>query len=74
MGGAIHLRARYRPIRIGWCIQGGSLEEYRRALRFTHTMWGGRFNPLVPIDDPELARLLIKAYRVDCLYFLSDSP
>jgi hypothetical protein len=73
MNGPIHLRVRYRPIRIGWCIQAGDIEEYRRALRLTHTLWGGRFNPLIPVGDPDLARLLIKAFRVDCLYFISKS-
>ena len=74
MSSPIHLRVRYRPIRIGWCIQAGNREEYRQALRFTHTMWGGRFNPVIPLGDPELARMLIKAFRVDCLYFISKSP
>lgn len=73
MSGPIHLRARYRPIRIGWCIQAGDFEEYRKALRLTHTMWGGRFNPVIPLGDPELARALVKAFRLDCLYFISDS-
>jgi len=71
--GPINLRVRYRPIRIGWCVREGDLEEFRRALRLAHTFWGGRFNPVIPLGDPELARLLIKSFRVDCLYCLSDS-
>lgn len=72
--GPINLQVRYRPIRIGWCIKEGDLEEFRKALRLTHTLWGGRFNPIIPLGDPKLARLLIKTFRVDCLYCPSESP
>jgi hypothetical protein len=72
--GTINLRVRYRPVRIGWCVQENNLEEYRKALRLTHTLWGGRFNPVIPLGDPELARSLIKVFRVDCLYCIGQSP
>ena len=72
--GPIHLKVRYRPVRIAWCVKEGDLEEFRRALRLTHTLWGGRFNPIVPLGHPELTRLLIKTFRVDCLYCISESP
>jgi hypothetical protein len=71
--GPIHMQVRYRPIRIGWCVKNNDLEEIRKALRFTHTFWGGRFNPIIPLDDPALARLLIRTFRVDCLYCISES-
>jgi hypothetical protein len=69
----IHLQVRYRPIRIGWCVREGDLEEFRKAVRLTHTLWGGRFNPVIPLGDPELARQLVRAFRVDCLYCISQS-
>jgi hypothetical protein len=72
--GPINLRVRYRPIRIGWCVQGNDLEEYRKALRLTHTLWGGCFNPIIPLGDPELARSLVKTFSVDCLYCIDQSP
>ena len=71
--GPINLQVRYRPVRIGWCVKEGDIEEYRKALRLTHTFWGGRFNPIIPLGDPELARRLVKIFRVDCLYCLSES-
>ncbi len=71
--GPINLRVRYRPIRIGWCIKQGDFDELRKALRLTHAFWGGRFNPIIPLGDPELARYLVKVFRVDCLYSLSES-
>ena len=59
---------RYRPVRIGWCVQQGDLDAFRMAARWSFTMWGGRFNPIIPIDDANLAKRLIDLYRVDCLY------
>ena len=53
--------------------EGGDLEELRKALVATHTLWGGRFNPLIPLGDFVLARSLIKVFRVDCLYCVSQS-
>ena len=72
--GPINLRVRYRPIKIGWCVQENNLREYRKALRLTHTLWGGRFNPIIPLGDPELARMLVRTFRVDCLYCMGQSP
>lgn len=72
--GPINLRVRYRPIKIGWCVQENNLEEFRKALRLTHTLWGGRFNPIIPLGDLELARMLVRTFRVDCLYCMGQSP
>lgn len=36
-------------------------------------MWGGRFNPIIPIDDASHAKRLIDLYRVDCLYSATDN-
>jgi hypothetical protein len=49
------------------------LEELRKALRLTHTLWGGRFNPIIPLGGFDLACSLIKVFRVDCLYCISQS-
>jgi hypothetical protein len=33
----------------------------------SHTLWGGRLNPLIPIDDVAIAKDLIEAFQIDCL-------
>src|SRR3546814_4564835 len=33
---------RYRPVRIGWCIEPGDFEGFRKAVRSNFTLWGGR--------------------------------
>ena len=67
----LSLSVKYRPIRIGWCIKTGDFEALRKALRLTFTMWGGRYNPLIPVDNPDLARKLIDLFRVDILWPLT---
>src|ERR1700730_799427 len=55
----------YRPLRIAWAIHSTDREAFREAVRLTHTMWGGRFNPIVLVDQPEEARETIEAFRAD---------
>lgn len=43
-------------------------------MRWSFTLWGGRFNPIIPIDDAEHAKRLIDLFRVDCLYPVTESP
>jgi hypothetical protein len=65
---ARNLRLRYRPIRIGWCVRDGSLEDVRRVLKLTHTLWGGSHNPVIPVGGSLPAKALVELYRVDALY------
>ena len=34
----------------------------------THTLWGGRYNPIIVVDDIELGEYLVECFRVDALY------
>jgi hypothetical protein len=74
----LSINVRYRPVRIGLCVHRGSLGDLDRAIRLTHTFWGGRFNPLIPVgsndDENRLARALIKVFGVDVLYAVSALP
>ena len=67
----LSVAVRYRAIRIGWCIRVGDFEAMREALKLSFTMWGGRFNPLIPVDDFEFASSLIRLFRVDMLWPVS---
>jgi hypothetical protein len=73
--GTLSVRIRYRPIRFGWCVREGNIEDIRRALRLTCTLWGGRHNPLIPVGGPDdHGRELVEAFRVDALYPVTDDP
>lgn len=69
----ISLKLRYRPLRLGWCVTVGDIEAFRRAARMSFTMWGGRYNPIIPVDNPALAEDLAQLFRVDALVPMSDA-
>jgi hypothetical protein len=63
----------YRPLRIAWAIQSGDRPSFRRAVRLTHTLWGGRFNPIVMVDRPEEAKRVIELFRADLVRPVGDA-
>jgi hypothetical protein len=67
-----NVRVRYRPIRIGWCIRNHNLDDFRRALRLTHALWGGKYNPVIPVGAAS-ADDLVGGFRVDLLFGLDQS-
>lgn len=71
--GPVSLKVRYRPLRIGWCIEAGSLDHFSSAVAVSHVFWGGRFNPIIPCSDRKLAQALITAFGVDALYNVSGT-
>lgn len=71
--GSLSLHVRYRPVRIGWCVESQRFDQLESAFRLTHAFVGGRFNPVVPVDVPELAEYLVDRFRVDLLFPLADT-
>src|SRR5438067_13676579 len=69
----LSVRLKYRPLRIGWCVASGDLAGFRTALRQSFTMWGGRYNPIIPVDDAALAEQIASIYRVDMLIDVSGT-
>ena len=65
---ALSVNVQYRPIRIGWCIRDNNLQDYQKALQLTHTLWGGRYNPLIPMGNPDFAKQLVDFFELDLLY------
>src|SRR6185436_4157617 len=70
---SLSIGIRYRPARIGWCVESENLEHLRAALQMTCTLAGGRFNPIVPVDAGELAESLIDRFHVDLLFPVGES-
>jgi hypothetical protein len=70
----LRLDITYRPLRIGWAIRKGDFEGLRRAVKLSYALWGGRFNPILVMDDFEEAQDLVDAFRVDFIYPMSDDP
>ena len=63
----------YRPLRIAWAIHSADHEAFRDAVRFTHTLWGGRFNPIVMVDRPEEAQAIVELFRADVIIPVGES-
>ena len=63
----------YRPLRIAWAIRSDDRASFARAVSTSHTMWGGRFNPIVMVDRPEAADL-VELFRADMIVPVGDSP
>ena len=63
----------YRPLRIGWAIRAGDFDAYRQAVRYSHALWGGRFNPILVVDHEDEAQRLVDMFRVDFIWPLGDS-
>ena len=63
----------YRPVRLGWCVRENNWDDLRRAIRLTTTLWGGRFNPIIPVGrNGALAESLVRLFGVDALFPLAD--
>lgn len=55
----------YRPLRIAWAIRRDDWDSLRRAIRYSHALWGGRFNPIIVADDEVESREVVEAFRAD---------
>jgi hypothetical protein len=63
----------YRPLRIAWAIKADDMDALRTATRISFALWGGRFNPIVVVDQERLAQQVIDAFRVDVILPLGES-
>jgi hypothetical protein len=70
----LSLKIRYRPVRIGWCVREGNLDHFQTAIRMSSCLWGGRSNPIIPVNDAEAAAKLISTFRADVLCAVGDDP
>lgn len=67
----LSINVRYRPVRIGWCVRAGDFAALREAVRLSYAIWGGRYNPIIQIDDAATATALVQLFRVDVLWPIS---
>jgi hypothetical protein len=57
----------YRPVRIGWVIPDRDVVRLTTASAWNSCLWGGRFNPIIPVHDTAQADQLVKTFAVDLL-------
>ena len=63
----------YRPLRIGWAIKADDFNAYRKAIKYSYALWGGRFNPILFVDREEESSRVIDLFRVDLVVPVGDS-
>ena len=67
------LSLEFRPVRIGWLVQDRDLSQICTAVGWTTCLWGGAFNPIIPIEDRDLSEKLVRLFGVDLLYPIKAS-
>ncbi len=70
---SIRVDISYRPLRIGWAIRSGDFDAFRSAMRVSFALWGGRFNPVIVVDQAHQAEELIDLFRLDMILPVGDS-
>ncbi|MBA4027344.1 MAG: hypothetical protein C0473_03790 [Cyanobacteria bacterium DS3.002] len=62
----------YRPAKLGWCVRMDDWNGIRKALRINHSLWGGRFNPIIIVEDETSAGAVLKKHRPDFLFAVEE--
>jgi hypothetical protein len=60
MGNAPRIWLDYRPVCIGWVADEAAVAQLRTAASWNTCLWGGRFNPIIPLHDHVLSEKLSK--------------
>jgi hypothetical protein len=53
-------------------VRDGDKASLIKAFRLSHCLWGGRFNPVIVVDNESFARHLIELFHVDALFPVGD--
>ena len=66
---------RYRPVRIGFLVEDGRIDDLVMAAGLNTLLWGGIYNPVIPISRErlEFAEQLLDLFSVDVLYTVSEN-
>ncbi len=71
---SVNLSVKYRPIRIGFLVRDGSIDDLVKAAGINTLLWGGIYNPIIPVStDPKFAEQLINLFSVDVLFPVSKT-
>lgn len=65
---ATNVRVAYRPVRVGFLLRNGSLDDVRAAARLATLLWGGVYHALLPVENVEQAQRLVARFRPDVLH------
>jgi hypothetical protein len=70
----VNVRVRYRPTRIGLCIDTNDMEGFRKAVRVATTMWGRPLQRDRAVGKTTVgAQAIVDAFRLDALFAVTES-
>lgn len=71
---SISLSVKYRPVKIGFLVRDGSIEDLVKSAGINTLLWGGIYNPIIPVSkDIKFAEQLINLFSVDVLFPVSHT-
>ncbi len=70
---SIHIRQRLRPSRYAFVVNDGDLNAGLQAASLNAALWGGIYNPIVPLMPVESRDGLLKAFDPDLLVNLTGT-
>lgn len=70
---SIHVRQRLRPSRYAFVVSEGDLKAALQAVSLNAALWGGIYNPIVPLTPAESRNGLLKAFDPDLLVNLTGA-
>ena len=70
---SIHVRQRLRPSRYAFIANEGDVAAALQAASLNTALWGGIYNPIVPLTPVESRNGLLKAFDPDLLVNLTGA-
>ena len=69
------LSIKYRPIKIGFLVRDGSIEDLVKAAGINTLLWGGVYNPIIPVSaaNKDFSKQLLNLFSVDVLFAVSHT-
>jgi hypothetical protein len=69
-----NLSIKYRPVKIGFLVRDGSIEDLVKASGINTLLWGGIYNPIIPVSkDIRFVEQLISLLSIDALFPVSHT-
>jgi len=69
------LSIKYRPLKIGFLIRDGSIDDLVKAAETNTLLWGGIYNPIIPVSksNKDFSNQLLNLFSVDVLFAVSNT-
>lgn len=69
------LSLKYRPIKIGFLVRDGNIEDLVKVAGINTLLWGGIYNPIIPIsaNNKVFSDQLLDLFSVDVLFAVSHT-